>query len=107
MGNTNGAKLEETEVPQLDNLLKIDGYLNPYQTEIRRRYGCFLTYMNKINEYEKGILNFTESYKRYGAHIDENNNVKVLEWAPGARNLYLRGDFSKKLLSILVFLIFI
>ena len=95
MGNTNGVKLEETEVPELDNLLKVDGYLTPYQTEIRRRYGCFQGYMSKINQYEHGLLNFTESYKRYGMHVDENNNMTVLEWAPGAKNLFLRGDFSK------------
>ena len=100
MGNTNGVKLEETIVPKIDELFEIDGYLKPYESEIRRRYGCFQTYMGKIDEYEHGILNFTDSYKKYGVHVDEKNNVHVLEWAPGAKNMYLRGDFSKNLCNL-------
>lgn len=94
MGNTNGVDLSKTEVPNIEDLFKLDGYLKPYEKEIRRRYGLFMDYMNKINNYENGLLSFTESYKRYGTHVDENNNVVCLEWAPGAKNVYLRGDFS-------------
>lgn len=96
MGNTNGTNLAETEVPHLDILLKDDPYLKPYEPEIRRRYGCFQNYIQQIDNYENGLLKFTESYKTYGIHVDENNNIKCLEWAPAAKNVYLRGDFSKK-----------
>jgi 1,4-alpha-glucan branching enzyme len=50
--------------------------------------------MEKINSYENGLLKFTESYKTYGINVDAKNNVTVLEWAPGARSMYLRGDFN-------------
>lgn len=95
MGNSNSANLHETEVPHIDDLLKLDPYLKSYEPEIRRRYGCFKEYLNKIDTYEKGLLKFTESYKTYGVHVDEKNNINILEWAPGAKNVYLRGDFSK------------
>lgn len=36
--------------PQLDDLLKLDGYLWNYQNEICRRYGVFLDYSKKIEE---------------------------------------------------------
>lgn len=94
MGNTNGTNLAETDVPQIEELFKHDGYLKPYEPEIRRRYGCFKTYLDRIDHYENGILQFTESYKTYGVTVDVNNNITVLEWAPGARNIYFRGDFS-------------
>lgn len=94
MGNSNSTNLHETEVPQIDVLLDKDPYLKPYESEIRRRYGCFKDYLMRIDKYEQGLLKFTESYKTYGVHVDAENNVIVLEWAPGAQNLYLRGDFS-------------
>ena len=100
MGNSNGVNLAETEVPELKNLLEIDGYLKPYEPEIRRRYGCFKQYLEKIDHFENGLLSFTESYKRYGINVDSNNNITVLEWAPGAKNMYLRGDFSEHLFYI-------
>lgn len=95
MGNSNSVNLHETEVPAIDELLNKDPYLKSYEPEIRRRYGCFKEYMDRIDKYENGLVKFTESYKTYGVHVDAENNVHVLEWAPGARNIYLRGDFSK------------
>ncbi|CAF0704329.1 unnamed protein product [Brachionus calyciflorus] len=94
MGNSNGVSLAETEVPHINELLSYDPYLKPYESEIRRRYGCLKQYLDRIDQYENGILNFTESYKKYGVHVDDKNNVQVLEWAPGAKNMYLRGDFN-------------
>lgn len=98
MGNSNGVNLMETDVPEIENLFNFDQYLKPYEGEIRRRYGCFKDYVDKIEHYENGLLKFTESYKTYGIQVDSNNNVTILEWAPGARNMYLRGDFSKRYL---------
>lgn len=107
MGNSNSVDLHETDVPNINDLLEKDPYLKPYEKEIRRRYGCFKDYLNRIDKYEDGLLKFTESYKTYGVHVDEKNNVNILEWAPGARNLYLRGDFSnsKKLYLSLISLV--
>jgi len=94
MGNNNGVQLTETEVPNIDNLLEIDGYLKPHAPEIRRRYGCFQQYLTQLENYENGLLKFTESYKTYGIQIDAKNNVTILEWAPGAKNMWLKGDFN-------------
>ncbi len=99
MGNANGVNLAETDVPKLKQLLDMDGYLTPYEPEIRRRYGVFKQYLEKLDEYEHGLLKFTEAYKHYGIQVDPKTNVvTVLEWAPAARNMYLRGDFSKRYL---------
>ena len=93
--NTNGVDIHNTEVPKLNDLLRYDPYLKPYEKELRRRYGCFLEQLDKIDQHEQGLLKFTESYKHYGYHVDAQNNVNFLEWAPGVKNIYLRGDFSK------------
>jgi 1,4-alpha-glucan branching enzyme len=94
MGNTSGVDLHETEVPKIDELLSHDQYLKPYEKEIRRRYGCFKQQLALIDKTENGILEFSKSYAKYGFHVDAENNINFLEWAPNAKNIYLRGDFS-------------
>ena len=94
MGNMLEKDLSETEVPQIDSLLRDDAYLKPYESEIRRRFGCFQLYLNKINNYEGGLDQFSKSYATFGFHVDEHNNIHVLEWAPNAKSVSLRGDFS-------------
>lgn len=98
MGGSHSVDLTKTEVPQINCLLDDDSYLKPYESEIRRRYGSFLQVLSDIEKNEGGLDQFTRSYERYGLHVDEKNNIHMVEWAPGAKNVYLRGDFSNILL---------
>lgn len=38
--------------------------------------------------------NFIKSYKKFGIHVASDNSIRCYEWAPGAKALYLRGDFN-------------
>nr|AYH91757.1 1,4-alpha-glucan-branching enzyme-like protein [Pomacea canaliculata] len=80
--------------PTVEKLFQIDGYLCTYEQEIRRRYGCFLNLLNHINQHEGGLNEFTKSYQTFGVHRLPDNSIRVLEWAPGAQELYLKGDFN-------------
>lgn len=62
--------------------------------EIFYRYACFLDYLERVNE-ESDLDSFTTGYKKFGIHINNDGSVYCLEWAPGAKQLYLTGDFSK------------
>uniref|UniRef100_A0A1B6E036 1,4-alpha-glucan branching enzyme n=1 Tax=Clastoptera arizonana TaxID=38151 RepID=A0A1B6E036_9HEMI len=84
----------DVEVPELHNLLERDGYLKPYEREYRRRYACFQDYVDKVNDIEGGLENFTQGYKYYGVHINPDNSVTCREWAPGAIQVYLYGEFN-------------
>ena len=95
MGNAHDTDLTKTEVPKIKDLLDCDPYLKPYESEIRRRYGLFQGILNKIEKDETSFDKFTKSYETYGIHVDSSNNVDVLEWAPGAKNVYIYGDFSE------------
>ncbi|XP_046681961.1 1,4-alpha-glucan-branching enzyme [Homalodisca vitripennis] len=86
---------KEIEVPKLHVMLERDGYLKPYETEYRRRYACFLDYVDKVSEGEGGLENFTQGYKWFGIHINSDNSVTAREWAPGATELFLFGDFNQ------------
>lgn len=58
-------------------------------------YQVFKSILDQINAEENGIDEFTSAYKHFGMHVDRTTNeVKVKEWAPGARAVYIRGDFS-------------
>jgi 1,4-alpha-glucan branching enzyme len=51
--------------------------------------------MDKIEFGEKDLDKFTKSYQEFGIHINNENSVTAKEWAPGAQQVYLTGDFSK------------
>ncbi|KAG4072535.1 hypothetical protein HA402_004624 [Bradysia odoriphaga] len=82
------------EVKDIDNLFKIDGYLKPHEREIRRRHGVIQDWIKRIDNDEGGIDVFSQGYKYFGLHIQQDNSVIAREWAPGAVQLYLTGDFN-------------
>ncbi|XP_046405478.1 1,4-alpha-glucan-branching enzyme [Ischnura elegans] len=84
----------DVEVPDLKSMLERDSYLKPYEKEIRRRYACYKDYVDKVSEQEGGLENFTQGYKYFGFHVNDDNSVTSREWAPGAEQLYLTGDFN-------------
>ncbi|XP_067654323.1 1,4-alpha-glucan-branching enzyme-like [Haliotis asinina] len=81
-------------VPQIEKLFSSDGYLRDFEKEIRRRYGCFKDIVNRIDENEDSIEKFSRAYQKYGIHRMEDNSINMLEWAPAAEAVYLRGDFN-------------
>lgn len=58
------------------------------------RYACFQDYVDKVKEWEGGLDSFTQGYKYFGIHVNSDNSVTAREWAPGAVQVYLTGEFS-------------
>ncbi|RWS04362.1 1:4-alpha-glucan-branching enzyme-like protein [Dinothrombium tinctorium] len=79
--------------PQLDHLLDLDPYLNPFSGEICRRYTEFDAKLKAIEQLE-GLKKFVRSYKTFGINVREDNSVYCKEWAPAAEAVFLRGDFN-------------
>ncbi|XP_068240503.1 1,4-alpha-glucan-branching enzyme [Palaemon carinicauda] len=84
----------EVSVPDINELLERDTYLKPYEQEIRRRYGCFEELKGKIEKTEGGLPEFASGYKNFGYHVNPDNSIKWMEWAPLAKALFLKGDFN-------------
>lgn len=82
------------EVENIQNLLSLDPYLKPFEREIRRRHGIVKDWLLKIDKLEGGMETFSQAYQYYGIHFQKDNSVIVREWAPGAQQLYLTGDFN-------------
>nr|VZI28484.1 unnamed protein product [Spirometra erinaceieuropaei] len=86
-------EINAVKVPNLGNLIHMDSWLEPYIYEIKRRYKCFLDYQKWIDSVG-GIDHFTQGYNEFGVHVKPDGSVYCKEWAPGAKELYLRGDFN-------------
>ncbi|XP_037888240.1 1,4-alpha-glucan-branching enzyme [Glossina fuscipes] len=84
----------KVQVAEIENLFKLDPYLKPYEREIRRRHGALQDWLNKIDKLEGGLEEFSQGYKYYGLHFKDDNSVVAREWAPGAKGLYMTGDFN-------------
>ncbi|XP_061928017.1 1,4-alpha-glucan-branching enzyme isoform X2 [Apis cerana] len=84
----------EIQVPEINTLLERDPYLKPYENEIRKRYALFKDYIEKLETGEGSLDKFSRGYEIYGIHINEDNSVVAKEWAPGAQELFLTGDFN-------------
>lgn len=80
--------------PNLEDLLNLDGYLKLHQGEIERRYKEFSKLSDHINLREGGIEKFCRAYNHYGIHVQSDNSIIALEWAPAAEAVYLKGDFN-------------
>lgn len=78
----------------IDKLFELDGYLKLHEREIRRRNTELRNWIGKLTQLEGGLEEFTQGYKYYGLHFNPDNSVVAREWAPGAKQLYLTGDFN-------------
>jgi len=84
----------KSDEPELCKLFERDPYLKPHEAEFRRRYNLFDKFRKEISHHEGGLEKFTRAYRTHGIHFREDNSVHWKEWAPGARQLYLYGDFN-------------
>lgn len=84
----------QVEVPEIDALLKRDPYLKPYENEIRKRYALFKDYTEKVETGDNSLDKFSRGYETFGIHVKEDNSVVATEWAPGAQELFLTGEFN-------------
>lgn len=77
-----------------ESLFSVDPYLQPYEKEIKRRFAAFKETLKLFDEAEGGIDNVSLGYKTFGFHVQPDNGIEWLEWAPGAKRVFLRGDFN-------------
>jgi 1,4-alpha-glucan branching enzyme len=59
------------------------------------RYGNFEDILARMEEVEGGILKMAEGYDYFGAHVEADNTFVMRQWAPGAVEMWLMGDFNK------------
>lgn len=71
-----------------------DQYLEPFVDDLFLRQNEYKKWLEIFQAAEGGIEKIARSYKRYGLHRLDNNDVVLLEWAPGAKGISIFGDFN-------------
>ncbi|KAH7827611.1 glycoside hydrolase [Monocercomonoides exilis] len=69
-----------------------DPYLKPYSDAIKGRFDHYQWLKNEIKEKEGGLEKFSRSYEVFGLHATPEG-ISYREWAPGAQQVWLWGDF--------------
>ena len=81
--------------PPISGLVLADGWLAPYEREIHARMRLYDAQLERINKRYGSLMNCAAGYERMGFNRTEPSGEWVYrEWAPGARELYLIGDFN-------------
>ncbi|KAJ2318584.1 alpha-1,4-glucan branching enzyme, partial [Coemansia sp. RSA 2702] len=75
------------------DVIKSDGYLEPHREYFGQRFAHFKRWVRDIELSEGGIEKFSRGYEDFGLHITPAG-VRYREWAPGAREASLVGDFN-------------
>lgn len=57
------------------------------------RHERVLQVKKELAEKEGGLLNFAKGYEKFGL-LKVPGGISYREWAPGAQQLFLTGDFS-------------
>lgn len=58
-------------------------------------YHVFQKILKQLETEEQGIDVFTSAYKHFGIHVNpQTNEINIKEWAPGAKAMDIKGDFS-------------
>lgn len=70
--------------------------LEPYSGALRERYSAYKKALDFIDTHEGGLDRFTQGHKKMGFQIDDKGGVTYREWAAGAVEARLIGDFSKR-----------
>ncbi|KAJ2588538.1 alpha-1,4-glucan branching enzyme [Coemansia sp. RSA 1722] len=74
-------------------VIKTDGYLEDHRDYFGWRYAHFKRWVRDIELSEGGIEKYSRGYESFGLHVTAEG-VRYREWAPGAREASLVGDFN-------------
>ena len=78
-------------------LIQQDPWLKPYADHLRARYKRYRDRLDAIVHAEGSLEQFTRGHEYFGLNRGEHDGqagVWYREWAPGAKALYLTGDFN-------------
>lgn len=81
--------------PSIPGLVLADGWLAPYQGEIQARMRLYDAQLQRICKRWGSLLDCANGFTRMGFNrVASTGEWVYREWAPGARELYLIGDFN-------------
>ncbi len=81
-------------------IIQQDEYLSPYEDRILERLSLFNKSLEEINKNEDSLINFSNSYKSMGLHVNKQDfSICFKEYAPSA----LRISIVSKIIILIIF----
>ncbi|MBQ7936430.1 MAG: hypothetical protein IJ333_08845 [Clostridia bacterium] len=74
-------------------ILKIDPYLEPHKADLELRMEQYQIKRKELAGEQGSLTDFANGYEYFGFHRTKNGWV-YREWAPGAEQMFLTGDFN-------------
>jgi 1,4-alpha-glucan branching enzyme len=74
-------------------VIKDDPSLEPFYGDLLLRYERYKQLKSEIESKEASLDKFSQGYTRFGLHR-RKGGLEFREWLPGAKELYLFGDFN-------------
>ena len=74
-------------------LISVDPLLKPYKKDLQLRMDNYSKRKEAILKDGQTLLDFANGHLYFGFHRTDNGWV-YREWAPGAEEMYLTGDFN-------------
>ncbi|KAI1766836.1 carbohydrate-binding module family 48 [Hypoxylon sp. FL1150] len=75
-------------------VVQLDPWLSPFAGALKRRYAKAQDWIKKIDDTEGGLEKFSKGTEIFGLNVDKDNNITYREWAPGAIEAFLIGEFN-------------
>ncbi|PYH77361.1 1,4-alpha-glucan-branching enzyme [Aspergillus uvarum CBS 121591] len=75
-------------------VIKLDPWLEPHRDALKRRFEFVEHWVKTINDHEGGLEKFSRGYEKFGLNVAENGDIIYREWAPGAVEAQLVGEFN-------------
>lgn len=74
-------------------ILTLDPYLLPYEKDLELRLSLYKSKRSSLIKKKEKLTDFANAHHYFGFHFN-NNKFIYREWAPGADEMYLTGDFN-------------
>ncbi|KAH6656799.1 1,4-alpha-glucan-branching enzyme [Truncatella angustata] len=75
-------------------VVQLDPWLSPFKDTIKRRHAKAQEWIKTIDDTEGGLEQFSRGIEKFGFNVTKDNSIVYREWAPGATEAYLIGDFN-------------
>ena len=77
-------------------IVENDPWLKPNEKDLERRHDCFLNTLAAVERANGCLLDFANAHRWYGFNYSSSDRGWWFrEWLPGAREVYLFGDFNR------------
>lgn len=75
-------------------IFKQDPWLENYKSTFQDRFAKFHAWLEKFNQDETSLDQFTRSFEKFGLIKLSDNTIEYREYAPNAKDVYLIGEFN-------------